>query len=90
METVVTPAKLTVQQLLAWKLSFFYFSTGKRKNWVTGKCVLYHFFRQVSAGFQCYSDFVLAAELDPRAIHDGGELLVEGHCLSARENWQQA
>ena len=51
---------------------------------------LYHFFCQVSAGFQCYSDFVLAAELDPRAMHDGGELLVEGHCLSARENWQQA
>lgn len=90
METVVTPAKFRVPQLLAWKLSFFYFSTGKRKNWVTGKYVLYHFIPQVSAGFQCYSDFVLAAELDPRAMRDGGELSVEGHCLSAGENWQRA
>ena len=32
----------------------------------------------------------LAAELDPRAMHDGSELLVEGHCLSAGENWQRA
>lgn len=34
--------------LLYWK---------KKNAWVTGKYVLYHFFPQVSAGFQCYSDF---------------------------------